>query len=973
MELLLIKKPHTISFAGNPVTFTLGVMPYGAPEKENIYQIIVRIEVEDDLNSGIFIDVKESAFYPDDSGIATIDIRSILKSFLTTYIPPLTQTIPLPVSGMIKRYRLSYRLLKDNNLVNDTVGVSAIFYVMHGGISLQEWHPKKYFTEVIVNQKPFLRFSSGREYVFADEKKYLSWIYPFADEKMQYIKYTLGLSDGSEITEEDLTGISDEIIYDENTEWATSSNAPGANFNAATLPYSGAKHISFSLRLASHYLKFLSPAQINPDNYEFLKFYIKISSNKDDVIVSMYNNNTPVAPGVLASSFGLNLTNYTDWQLVEIPVKSLSANSASFNIVRIDMLRNVLIGSILFDKFILSVPLGEKKLPGIQWQTYITPAGFKQLGLDKYVPTGKMPLWYSLQVVNKDNVGICNPQKFYLDYRNFYDSRDLLFVNSLGGIETLRLRGEVEAGAEYSRISAERVSTSEYFSQQIIEGINEDIFNSELETFKGDTGFTTKDNLDRLRDLFITKTAYEIKNNRLIPVNIIIKNAKFFSNRQNLYSVAFDWQHAFSNENYTPAGTIGISNTCPAVENFIVRQTGIKTLTIAWALETGYKKMQVDLIIADTSTTHILEGNHGQQRIEFDNPASPTTASVFVLYAITDNGDGTITIDFTLDYSGPGNVSIDYRIKGTTLFENSPASFITVPAELYEVRLRQYDTNYNNVITPVFTVENTITEALTFSVGGTANITVSGRTICNDLADPVEVGPATSVNLTVVGKLRPAAITDYFRIYADTIASANIERTFPVSVLANDFDKNGSPMAVIPATGTTPRGGVYSIDAEGIVTFTPNFNSGITGDYFDYTLTQTDDEPLTDTATVFISLVMASAPNSTPIVYVKCTIRDIIKSTSGQHELVYLGQVWLEFYSDAAATAKMDVTGMGLTINVKKTTTGRYAEVTSTNYTAVGYEMIIFNGRISIKTINNNRYASNSVWDIQQGVGYKGI
>ena len=265
MELLLIKQPYTISFAGNPVAFTLGVMPYGANEQTQSLQMIVRIEVEDDYNSGIFIEAKESAFYPGSDGTATIDIRSILKSFLTQYIPPLTQEIPLAIlsssdGGMVKRYRISYRLLKDNNLVDGTVATSAILYVIKGGFSYQEWHPKKYFTEVLVNSKPFLRFPAGKEYVFADEKKYLSWLYPYDDGLLQFIKYTIGLDDGTELAVTDSSGDTDVDIYKENVEWSHTSDVSAIDFDNATTPFAGSKNIDVPGFTNGQFIKFTGPS-----------------------------------------------------------------------------------------------------------------------------------------------------------------------------------------------------------------------------------------------------------------------------------------------------------------------------------------------------------------------------------------------------------------------------------------------------------------------------------------------------------------------------------------------------------------------------------------------------------------------------------------------------------------------------------------------------------------------------------------
>ena len=754
MELLLIKQPYPLSFSGNPVHFSFAVTPYRTSEMALDIKIIVRVEVEDDPDALVFITAKEAALYPAKDGTATINIQTILKSFLSQYIPPPSQSIPSEARGQVKRYKISYHLLNNNVVVSNSVQVTDIYHIIKGGISYQQWHPKKYYTQLLT-EKNFLRYPVDQEKVFRDEKKYLSWIYPYDDGLLQYIHYTIGLSDGTVTAE-------------------------------------------------------------------------------------------------AAMSVGIS---------------------------------------------------------GNQWQENITPAGFNQLGLNAVVPPGSTAVWYSLRVINENDVVICNPQKFYLDYRQFYDTKDLLFVNSLSAIETIRLRGQIDANAEYERIKAQKVTAPDYFDNNgLLDAPEENTYTAELEIFKGDTGFLAKDALDRLRDLFISKkNIYEIKDGRLIPVTLINKNANWYNNRQKLYSNTLEWQHAFTNDHYTPAGTIITAQACPALENFIVRQSSANKLSIAWALETGYNKIQVSINIDGVITTQVLYGNHGQQEISFQNPAPPETAHLTVLYTVTNNDDGTQTIVFNYEYSGPGNVSIDYRILGAGVFTNIPATSpqsITVPVGVHEVKFRHYDTLYDLEISPVFVVEETITEPLEFSNSETHDIIVTGQTICNDLVDPADLGPVTTISIAVHGKLKPTAVDDHFQAYS------NDQIIFPTSVMENDYDIDGSPFIVIPNSGVTPRGGIFAIDINGIVTFTPNFSQFVNSDFFTYVISQTDLLSLQDSATVYIKRSFTSGGSSNNIVYVKTVLRNVTHNFESGLRNNY-GEVWLEFYSDAAGSSPMDVTGMG--------------------------------------------------------------
>jgi hypothetical protein len=723
MELLLIKTPYEINFSGNPVAFSFAITPYRSAEQQLNLTIIVRTEIEEVFGSNIFIEAKESVYSPLKDGSLTTPLQTVLRSYLTQYIPPLAQALAINITGQVKRFRITYRLLNDNVLVNGSVNTSDIFYVIKGGMSFQEWHPNKYFTQVIVNDKPFLRFAAKREKVFASENKYLSWLYPYDDDLDQNIYYNIGFNDGTELGE---------------TLFAT--------------------------------------------------------------------------------------------------------------------------------------------LPSVKWQLNITPAGFDQLALGPLVPVDKYAVWYSVSVKNTNDVVICNAQKFYLDYRQFYKTSDLLFTSSIGGIETVRLRGIIDAQTEYERINADRVTAPEYFSHGIIDTANENIFNAELEKFTGDTGFLPLDALDRLRDLVNNKNVFEIKNNRLVPVNIVSKNDKWYTNKQSLYSHIVEWQNAFKNEYYSPAGTIN-TGVCPAVEKLQVRQTGSDKLTIAWALETGYDKIEIVIDNGTTRETFIALGNHGQVERLFVNPA---------------------------------------------------------PA------------------------------------GGTANVSVEAKTICNDLVDPADKGPKTTIVILVSANVAPIANDDYYSL----VRGYTTDVILKGSVLANDYDANGDPVAVIPNSGATLKGGTYNIDAAGIITYRPPSGAFTGVDNFIYTVTETSGAtPLTALAVVYIT-VGSGITGPTGIVYVKQTVRNsqtILLSLFSRQDN---GEVWLEYYSDAAGTQPLDVTGLGLTVNVDNEIQIEHVSDVTTHLVinAVGIDQRIYTGWLFRDLRRDGQHVHDFVYYfLKPGVGYQVI
>lgn len=196
--LSIIKSPYTISFTGNPVAFTFAITPYRTAEQKKDLKIIVTIEVEEDFMSNSFDEVKEFLVYPKENGCATVSIEKVLNTFLSQQLPRLTQNILLPLTEQCKRYQVSYRLINGNDLAEGPA-TSSIFYALRGGMSYQEWNPKKFFTDKLVVDKTFLRFPVSKEYVFADEYKYLSWISSLDQTTEQSLYVNIGYSDGTEM------------------------------------------------------------------------------------------------------------------------------------------------------------------------------------------------------------------------------------------------------------------------------------------------------------------------------------------------------------------------------------------------------------------------------------------------------------------------------------------------------------------------------------------------------------------------------------------------------------------------------------------------------------------------------------------------------------------------------------------------------------------------------------------------------
>lgn len=285
----------------------------------------------------------------------------------------------------------------------------------------------------------------------------------------------------------------------------------------------------------------------------------------------------------------------------------------------------------------------EITLPVDKWDMLLAPLGFRQLyGMMTYGdlhPPNKQIKSYTVGITHTTSAGVAvvAPITFFMDYRNYYDSSFLLYHNSLGGIDTQAILGEVDASADYATTNAEKVVPPSGFEAALLVPQVLNVSNEETEKFNGNTNFISKDKLARLRDLLLSVKCYSVRIDDSIasfyPVIINKRNVKFYNSKDRLYGMAIEWQNAWSNKFYTPFGSIATDPNCPALLTFEVRQVTKNTLRIIWAMPMPYDRMEVTIDNGEPSeiNTFVVEGNSGAQIVTFTNPAEyPDTAPITV-------------------------------------------------------------------------------------------------------------------------------------------------------------------------------------------------------------------------------------------------------------------------------------------------------------------------------------------------------
>lgn len=180
-------------------------------------------------------------------------------------------------------------------------------------------------------------------------------------------------------------------------------------------------------------------------------------------------------------------------------------------------------------------------------QVYIFPVGYAQLAVAA-VDSTKTVKYYEVYVYDVDHSS--ETFTYYVDHKRYRLSRYFLFLNSLGGMDTLWCSGqEEEIGMEVSMEEARLVEEYNYAATdaQIT------AYNAEFrDTVKVHTGWKTKEYIDHLRDLLISEAIYEIGSAAYIPVRLKPFSGTLYWNKSNKYSLELEFATAFLNEAYNP-------------------------------------------------------------------------------------------------------------------------------------------------------------------------------------------------------------------------------------------------------------------------------------------------------------------------------------------------------------------------------------------------------------------------------------
>jgi hypothetical protein len=224
-------------------------------------------------------------------------------------------------------------------------------------------------------------------------------------------------------------------------------------------------------------------------------------------------------------------------------------------------------------------------------QCVYVPAGAEQWNLQSLAAK---VIWYWEITVWAGSIQLTETFRFEKDNRNDYNETTLHYRGSLGGLDSVRVRGDIQQDLSYQFQKLQLTQGPDYYTGNAYTPQQRIAASTELQTWSGDIGHLEKEEQDRLRDAFLQRETWWAVESKWWPVNILTTKATLRKSSSKLFSFPIEWTLAHEGDAYyTPqhmdVGTaVFESNVCQAfISNITVVLSssdvpGMKTATISF-------------------------------------------------------------------------------------------------------------------------------------------------------------------------------------------------------------------------------------------------------------------------------------------------------------------------------------------------------------------------------------------------------
>ncbi|RVU01078.1 hypothetical protein EOD41_10715 [Mucilaginibacter limnophilus] len=173
--------------------------------------------------------------------------------------------------------------------------------------------------------------------------------------------------------------------------------------------------------------------------------------------------------------------------------------------------------------------------------------GYQQLGLQAYTTSLRNITRYEVQLIERTSGDSRTVAKTYIVNRDYQDyTRYILYGDSAGNFKTLRANGKSIPKTEITDSEAQAIESLETPTDGNF--IRYDVKMVESDTLQ--SGYIAGD-VNCLKELVISREAYRVFGNTLIPIKITSKNFDPKQDAVNLKAAKIEYRLAFDEENYT--------------------------------------------------------------------------------------------------------------------------------------------------------------------------------------------------------------------------------------------------------------------------------------------------------------------------------------------------------------------------------------------------------------------------------------
>lgn len=211
---------------------------------------------------------------------------------------------------------------------------------------------------------------------------------------------------------------------------------------------------------------------------------------------------------------------------------------------------------------------------GTSGNVFYIPAGASQWGLDLIYPDKKIYYW-TINVVDitdpENAVPVSQIFKYYADNRNDYNDVGLNYRNSLGGLDSNKVRGVIDDTLNYEFTEQDHTYEPNYFEGNNITAKRIISNSKERKIWKGDIGYLAKEDQDRFRDSHLKRELWWERSKKWWPVILLTGNQKQKSSEDHLWSFPIEFTLASDGDNYYTPDAVDLgdgvftSNVCLAL------------------------------------------------------------------------------------------------------------------------------------------------------------------------------------------------------------------------------------------------------------------------------------------------------------------------------------------------------------------------------------------------------------------------